>query len=103
MSTGKIIEDLRKKRGWSQTEPRVMIGKYERSEAIPSVEAAKKIADTFGVSLDYLVGEGLNASFDKKTVQRLQDIQNLDSDTQTMLFNLIDTVIRDAKARVAYS
>ncbi len=110
MSTGKIIEDLRKKRGWSQTElsektdvSRVMIGKYERSEAIPSVEAAKKIADTFGVSLDYLVGEGLNASFDKKTVQRLQDIQNLDSDTQTMLFNLIDTVIRDAKARVAYS
>jgi hypothetical protein len=29
------------------------------------------------VSLDYLVEEGLNASFDKATVKRLQDIQTL--------------------------
>jgi len=43
-----------------------MIGKYERGEAVPSIEAAKKIADAFEVSLDYLVGEGINALFDKK-------------------------------------
>jgi len=35
---------------------RVMIGKYERGEAVPSIGAAKKIADAFEVSLDYLVG-----------------------------------------------
>jgi transcriptional regulator with XRE-family HTH domain len=86
MKTGKIIEGLRKKQSWSQSEladktnvSRVMIGKYEREEAVPSIEAAKSIADAFNVSLDYLVGEGVNASFDKKTVQRLQDIQNLDN------------------------
>ncbi|PCH75103.1 MAG: transcriptional regulator [Flavobacteriaceae bacterium] len=110
MSTGKIIEVLRKKEHWSQGEladktnvSRVMIGKYERSEAVPSIEAAKSIADAFGVSLDYLVGEGVNASFDKKTVQRLQDIQNLDTETQKMLFRLIDTIIRDTKAKNAYA
>jgi transcriptional regulator with XRE-family HTH domain len=110
MNTGKIIEKLRKENNWSQTElsdktkvSRVMIGKYERNEAIPSIEAAKSIADAFNVSLDYLVGEGVNASFDKKTVQRLQDIQNLDIDTQNMLFRLIDTMIRDTKAKKAYS
>jgi transcriptional regulator with XRE-family HTH domain len=110
MNTGKIIEELRKKKSWSQTElasmanvSRVMVGKYERGEAIPSVEAAKDIADAFGVSLDYLVGEGVNATFDKKTVQRLQDIQNLDETTQEMLFRLIDTIVRDTKAKRAYS
>ena len=56
-----------------------------------------------GVSLDYLVGEGINAAFDKKTVQRLQDILNLDKETQNVLFRLIDTMIRDAKAKKAYS
>ena len=110
MNTGKIIADLREQRGWSQSDladssevSRVMIGKYERGEAIPSVEAAKKIADAFEVSLDYLVGEGLNAAFDKKTVERLQEIESLDVSTKSVLFNLIDTYLRDAKARVAYS
>ncbi len=110
MDTGKIIETLRKKHNWSQGEladktnvSRVMIGKYERSEATPSIEAAKSIADAFQVSLDYLVGEGVNAAFDKKTVQRLQDIQNLDKETQNVLFRLIDTMIRDTKAKKAYS
>jgi transcriptional regulator with XRE-family HTH domain len=110
MNTGKIIEALRKKQSWSQSElsdktnvSRVMIGKYEREEAMPSIEAAKSIADAFNVSLDYLVGEGVNASFDKKTVQRLKEIQSLDGDTQKMLFKLIDTVIRDTKAKNAYS
>lgn len=110
MKTSKTIADLRKQKGWSQTDlakesgvSREMIGKYERDDAMPSIEAAKKIADAFGVSLDYLVGEGQNASFDKKTVQRIQEIQNLDPNTQTVLFNLIDTYLRDAKARQAYS
>ena len=75
----------------------------ERGEAVPSIEAAKSIADAFSVSLDYLVGEGVNASFDKKTVQRLQDIQSLDNDTQNMLFKIIDTIIRDTKAKKAYA
>lgn len=44
----------------------VIIGKYERDEAGPSIDAAKKIADSLEVSLDNLVGEGLLNSFDKK-------------------------------------
>jgi len=49
-----------------------------------------------------LCGSGVNASFEKKTVERLQDIQNLDTDTQNMLFRLIDTIIRDTNAKKAY-
>lgn len=68
------MADLRKSKNWSQSElatnsgvSREMIGKYERGEAVPSIDAPKKIADAFEVSMDYLVGEGINASFDKKT------------------------------------
>lgn len=110
MNTGKIIADLREKKGWSQTDlsdksgvSRVMIGKYERGEAVPSIEAAKKIADALEVSLDYLVGEGVNSKFDKRTLKRLQDLELLEEDKKKTLLDLIDTYIRDSKARQAYT
>lgn len=109
MNTSKIIADLRENKGWSQTDlannsdvSRVMIGKYERGEAIPSIEAAKKIADALEVSLDYLVGEGQNAKFDKRTLQRLEELEQLDDSKKQTLFDLIDTYIRDAKTRKTY-
>jgi transcriptional regulator with XRE-family HTH domain len=109
METGKIIATLRDAKGWSQTDlannsgvSHVMIGKYKRGEAVPSIDAAKKNADAFEVSLDYLVGEGQNAKFDKKTVQRLQDIEAMNPTIKDKLFFLIDTVIRDTNAQKAY-
>jgi transcriptional regulator with XRE-family HTH domain len=64
METGKIIAALRDKKGLSQTDladqsdvSRVMIGKYERGDAVPSLDAAKRIADALEVSLDYLVAK----------------------------------------------
>ena len=110
MNTGKINTALRDKKAWSQAEladnsgvSRVMIGKYERGEAVPSIDAAKKIADAFEVSLDYLTGEGQNSKFDKKTLKRLHDLEALEDDKKKTLFDLIDTYIRDAKARKAYA
>ena len=73
-----------------------------RSIAIPSVDAAKKIADAFDVSLDYLVGEGVNASFDKKTLKRIEAIEDMSDDFKTHLFSIIDSVIRDYKTQQAY-
>lgn len=110
MKVSQQIIQLRKKFQWSQNDlasktgiSQVMVGKYERGDAVPSIEVAKNIADAFGVSLDFLAGEGINASFDKKTMQRIKDIQKLDQDTQNMLFKLIDTVIRDTNAKKAYN
>jgi transcriptional regulator with XRE-family HTH domain len=107
MNTGKIIVELRDKQGWSQADlagksgvSRVMIGKYERGEAVPSIDAAKKIADAFEVSLDHLVGEGMLKGFDKKTLQRLHDLEQLEEDKKKTLLDLIDTYIatlKDAK------
>lgn len=110
MNISKTIAALRDKKGWSQTDladnsgvSRVMIGKYERGEAVPSIDAAKKIADALEVSLDYLVGEGINAKFDKKTLKRLEELELLEEEKKKTLYDLIDTYIRDAKARRAYA
>ena len=110
MDIGRRITELRKAKNWSQTDlakeisvSRVIIGRYERNEAAPSIDIAKKMADAFGVSLDYLVGEGQNASFDKKTVQRLQDIENMNPDFKEKLFFFVDTMIRNYKAGQAYA
>jgi transcriptional regulator with XRE-family HTH domain len=109
LHTARIITELRKEKGWNQGElsehsgmSREIIGKYERNEAVPSLEAAKKIADALEISLDYLVGEGLNSKFDKKKMKRFQEIELLEEEKKKMLYDLIDTYIRDAKARKVY-
>ncbi|MBK8806554.1 MAG: helix-turn-helix transcriptional regulator [Bacteroidales bacterium] len=63
-----------------------MISRYERSDVTPSVEVSKKIADAFGVSLDYLVGEGQNMMFDKQPLKRLQVIEQMKTDIKEKLF-----------------
>ena len=70
---------------------------------MPIIEAAKKIADAFEVPLDNLVGEGLLKGFDKKSLKRFQELEHLEEDKKKTLFDLIDTYIRDAKARKAYA
>jgi transcriptional regulator with XRE-family HTH domain len=80
-----------------------MIGKYERGDAVQSIDAAKKIADAFEVSMDYLVGEGVNVSFDKKNLKRLQDIEKLDDATKDKLYFVIDNIVQNFKAKKAYA
>jgi transcriptional regulator with XRE-family HTH domain len=106
----KIIGDLRKEKGWSQTElvkesgvRREIIGKYERGEAVPFIEFAKHIVDPFGVSLDFLLGEGVHSKPDKKTVKRMQDIESLEDEDKSHLFAIVDAYLRDAKTRQAYA
>ena len=110
MNIGNIILQSRDKDNFSQSDlaeksnvSRVMIGKYERGEAIPSIDAAKKIADALDVSLDFLVGESKNATFDKRTIQRIQELELLEDSKKETLFDLIDTYIRDFKTRGAYA
>jgi len=110
MNIGSVITTLRDKNGFSQSDladksevSRVMIGKYERGEAIPSVDAAKKIADALGVSLDYLVGGTNQVSFDKRTVDRIKDLEQLEESKKQTLYDLIDTYIRDCKTRKTFA
>jgi len=107
---GNKITELRKQKGWSQSElakqidaSREAIGKNERNEAVPSVETAKNIADIFNVTLDYLVGDVLRPSFDKRIIERLQDFELLSEKDREHLFALLDEFLRDAKTKKAYA
>ncbi len=110
LNIGSKIIELRKQKGFSQAElakavkaSRDIIGKYERNENSPSIEMAQKLADVFGVTIDYLLGKGKFSKYNKEALNRLEDIENLDGDTRSTLFKIIDTFLRDAKARQAYA
>jgi len=61
------------------------------------------IADIFDVSLDYLVGDVLKPSFDKRMVERLEDFELLNEKDRSHLFALLDAFLRDAKTKKAYA
>ena len=97
---GDRIATLRKQKKISQTELAALInaskeaiGKYERNEAIPSVEVAKKIAEAFEVTLDYLVNDNSLPFYDKEMVERFKSINRLKPKDKEHLFALMDAFL----------
>lgn len=110
VSIGERITQLRKAKTWSQDElakqidsSRVMIGKYERGDNLPSIEVIVKLAKAFEVSVDYLLGEGMNAAYDKEMIKRLDEVENLPVEEKKRIYHYMDLIIRDYKAKSAYS
>jgi transcriptional regulator with XRE-family HTH domain len=100
---------LRKQQGWSQTAlaekikcSRATLINYESNKNIPSIDIAIQLAEVFNISLDYLIGKGKYMDYSNDIIKRIEGIQTLDEQTQVELFNIIDTYVRDAKARQAY-
>lgn len=112
MAIGDKILNLRKEKGWSQQElakkvgtSGPIIGRYERGEMTPSVEVAKKLADTFNVTLDYLVdttGHVVEIK-DKAMLNRLLEIEQLEQEDKKTIVHVIDSLLRDARARKTYA
>lgn len=50
-----------------------------------------------------LPGEGMNAAYDKELVKRLDEVENLPAEEKQRIFHYMDLVIRDYKAKSAYS
>ncbi len=112
MAISDKIQTLRKRHGWSQQElakkigtSGPIVGRYERGEMTPSVEVAKKLADTFDVTLDFLVDDtGKTAEIkDKAMLNRIMEIQSLDTEDQKTIVHVLDSLLRDAKAKKAYA
>lgn len=110
MDIGNKITELRKQHNLSQTElakqlgaSRTIIGNYERNENTPSIDMILKLSKVFNVSVDYLVGEGQLANYDKEVLKRIEDIEQLDKETQNKLFFLIDNVVQNYKAKQAFA
>lgn len=100
LDIGDRIIELRKRKNWSQSDlakvveaSRDIIGKYERNENLPSVEMALKIARAFEVSVDYLLGEGLHAAYDKETIKRMEQMQKLSDKDKEHVYALFDAFL----------
>jgi transcriptional regulator with XRE-family HTH domain len=112
MAIGDKMLALRKQHGWSQQllakkvgTSGPIIGRYERGEMTPSVEVAKKLADIFAVTLDYLVddtGKAVEIK-DKAMLQRVIEIEALEQEDKKTIVQVIDSLLRDAKAKKAYA
>lgn len=110
MNIGTTITYLRKQKNLSREElgnkvgtSGAVIGRYEREEITPSVEIANKIANALDVSLDYLVGNHSIIVKDKKILERIENINAMPDNEQQQVFNVIDALIRDYKAKQTYS
>lgn len=108
----KRLHDLRRLKGASQPEVGKMIGtsgaiigRYERGEMTPSIEVAKKLAEAFGVTVDYLVSQEGQANLvqDSSMVERIRAINELAQDDREKLLYVVDGLLRDARARRAYA
>jgi hypothetical protein len=53
--------------------------------------------------VDFMIGEGGLASYDKEVLKRIDDIERLDPDTKKHLFFLIDNVIQNFKTKKAFA
>ena len=112
MKFGEKVLSLRKEKGWSQYDlagkigtSGPIIGRYERNEIKPSIEVAKKIADSLGVSLDYLADENekLVEVKDKKMLDRIAQLEQLPQSDKEHILTVLDAFLRDTKAKMAYS
>jgi transcriptional regulator with XRE-family HTH domain len=103
---GKKLAECRKAKSLSQKElaelfstSHTTIGKYERDEMTPSIDAAKKLAMILDTSVGYLLDETEQSDLfkDKKMLQRLQDIANLPGKEKDSLLTTIDHFIKASK------
>ena len=79
-----------------------IIGMYERGERTPSVDVARRIANTLEVSLDFLVGN-TDLRLDTEVLEKIQEIQQLPQDDRSHLFYLVDNVLQNVRTRRAFA
>ena len=103
MDFGSIVVELRKEKKISQTDladrlgiHKNVLGRYERSEVLPSIEIARKIADILDVSLDYLTGK-VDVEMDKDTQKRILEVSKFEEADRDHIFSVIDAFIAKRK------
>jgi|SRR5690554_1884225 transcriptional regulator with XRE-family HTH domain len=107
MSTfGKKLRECRDSKGLSQKELAKLlntsysvIGKYERDEMTPSIDAAKKIAKLLDTTIGYLLSETEQENILKNPdmLKRLNEIDNMDKEDKNHILYAIDALIKSVK------
>lgn len=102
---GERLRRLRAERGWSQAQLATKLGihqkqvsGYERGIHVPQTELLIRIAETFGVSLDYLAFADRDntdhASIaDRELLEKLQALDQLPDTDRAIVKSVLDTYI----------
>ena len=105
VTLGDRIAELRKAKGWNQTELAKKIGvsytqmsRYEISGVQPPANTLKKLADVFDTIVDYLVSgdkdEKVKASLkDAELLQQFKAVEQFADDDKNVVKKLIDAFI----------
>jgi len=105
---GNKLAECRKAKGLSQKELAALlktshsvIGKYEREEMTPSIEAAVKLANLLDTTVGYLLGENKQSKLlkDPAMLKRLQDIENLPKEDKVHVLYAVDSMLKAAKLK----
>jgi len=105
---GKKIAALRKANKMSQTElakalntSTSVIGRYERDEMTPSIDAAKKIARILNTTVGYLLGETdqENVFKDPEMLKRLNEIERMEEADKGHILSVIDGFIKSIRLK----
>lgn len=82
---------------------RIMIGKYVRGDNAPSVDFLIRLTNVFEVSVDFLLGQNANASYDKEIIKTLKAAESLPPQEKDRILHFIDLIIRDNRIKQAYN
>ncbi|MFY0255709.1 helix-turn-helix domain-containing protein [Chitinophaga sp. 30R24] len=110
-SFGKKLRECREAKDLSQKElanllntSYSVIGKYERDEMLPSIEAAKKIAKLIDTTVGYLLSESndMNVLKDTAMLKRLNDINALPEKDKRCILYTLDHLLASVKTQETY-
>lgn len=102
---GERLRRLRAERGWSQAQLATKLGihqkqvsGYERGIHVPQTELLIRIAETFGVSLDYLAFADRDNTdhagiADRELLEKLQALDQLPDTERAVVKSVLDTYI----------
>jgi len=105
---GKKITDLRKEKKISQGElaklistSTSVIGRYERDEMTPSIEAARKIAKILDTTVGYLLGETEQENLfkDPAMLTRLNEIEKMEQEERGHILSVVDGFIKSVRLK----
>lgn len=112
---GDRVQQLRKEANYTQSELSKKIGishtqmaRYELKGVQPPADVLNKLADVFGVSIDFLVrGEkdkyATETINDTELVNQFRQLSDLPKEEKNVVIKFVGAYIRDYKAKLAYA
>lgn len=79
------------------------LSRYELGSSIPPADVLKAIANALGVSADFLLNDNQVQINDTELLKKFEAIQDMNGDTKKLVNHFLDTIIRDFKAKQAYT